>query len=58
MDGASEYRIFFKIVLPLSTPALATVGLFISFAFWNDWWLGLLFIDNQKLVPLQLLLGL
>ncbi|MBW7455771.1 carbohydrate ABC transporter permease [Paenibacillus sepulcri] len=56
MDGASEYRIFFKIVLPLSTPALATVGLFISFAYWNDWWLGLLFIDNQKLVPLQLLL--
>jgi len=56
MDGASEYRIFFKIVLPLSTPALATVGLFISFAYWNDWWLGLLFIDDQKLVPLQLLL--
>jgi putative aldouronate transport system permease protein len=56
MDGASEYRIFFRIVLPLSTPALATVGLFIAFAYWNDWWLGLLFIDNQNLVPLQLLL--
>jgi putative aldouronate transport system permease protein len=40
MDGASEWRIFFTIVLPLSTPALATLGLFISFMYWNDWWLG------------------
>ncbi|MCR8630324.1 carbohydrate ABC transporter permease [Paenibacillus radicis (ex Xue et al. 2023)] len=56
MDGASEFRIFFTLILPLSTPALATVGLFISFTYWNDWWLGLLFIDAEKLVPLQLLL--
>lgn len=56
IDGAGEYRAFFTIVLPLSTPALATVGLFISFIYWNDWWLGLLFIDRDKLVPLQLLL--
>lgn len=56
IDGAGEYRSFFSIVLPLSTPALATVGLFISFAYWNDWWLGLLFVDDQKLVPIQLLL--
>jgi putative aldouronate transport system permease protein len=56
IDGSNEWRIFFKIVLPLSTPALATVGLFISFMYWNDWWLGLLFIDNQRLIPLQLLL--
>ncbi|UQZ81187.1 L-arabinose transport system permease protein AraQ [Paenibacillus konkukensis] len=56
VDGASEWRIFFGIVLPLSTPALATVGLFIAFAYWNDWWLGLLFINDQELVPLQLLL--
>ncbi|MEK8127155.1 carbohydrate ABC transporter permease [Paenibacillus filicis] len=56
IDGAGEYRSFFSIVLPLSTPALATVGLFISFVYWNDWWLGLLFIDQGKLVPLQLLL--
>lgn len=56
MDGANEWRTFFTMVLPLTTPALATVGLFIAFAYWNDWWLGLLFIDNPKLVPLQLLL--
>lgn len=56
IDGASELRIFATIVLPLSLPALATVGLFISFVYWNDWWLGLLFINEPKLVPLQLLL--
>lgn len=56
IDGASEGRIFLRIVLPLSTPALVTVGLMLSFGYWNDWWHGLLFIDDQKLVPLQLLL--
>ncbi|OCT15227.1 sugar ABC transporter permease [Paenibacillus pectinilyticus] len=56
IDGANEWRIFFTMVLPLSIPALVTIGLFISFQYWNDWWLGLLFIDNQKLIPLQLLL--
>ncbi|WP_264373564.1 carbohydrate ABC transporter permease [Paenibacillus psychroresistens] len=56
MDGAREYRIFFTIIIPLSTPGLATLGLFISFGFWNEWFNGLLFINNDKLIPLQLLL--
>lgn len=56
IDGAGEWRIFFTVIVPLSTPALATVGLFIAFTYWNDWWLGLLFIDEPKLVPMQLLL--
>lgn len=56
MDGASEKRIFMQMILPLSTPALATLGLFIAFAYWNDWFTALLFIDNDKYVPLQLLL--
>lgn len=56
VDGAGELRIFFRMILPLSLPALATLGLFISFMYWNDWWLGLLYIDNQRLVPLQLML--
>ncbi|KRF09976.1 sugar ABC transporter permease [Paenibacillus sp. Soil787] len=56
IDGSNEWRIFFTMVLPLSLPALVTIGLFISFQYWNDWWLGLLFIDNQKLIPLQLML--
>lgn len=56
LDGASEFKAFIKVILPLSTPALATVGLFIAFTYWNDWWLGLLFIDSPKIVPMQLLL--
>lgn len=56
IDGAGEWRIFFQIVMPLSTPALATVGLFCMLMYWNDWWLGLLFIDERGLYPLQLLL--
>jgi putative aldouronate transport system permease protein len=56
VDGAKEYRIFFQIILPLSTPALATLGLFIAFGYWNEWFYALLFIDNDKYVPLQLLL--
>lgn len=56
MDGASEYRIFFKIIIPLSTPVLATIGLFIALRYWNDWWLSLLYINDSKLYPLQMLL--
>lgn len=56
IDGAREIRIFFTIVLPLSTPALATLGLFLSFGFWNSWFPALLYIDNEKLIPIQLLL--
>lgn len=56
IDGSSEMRIFFLIVLPLSKPALATLGLFNLLMFWNDWWLSLLFIDVDKLLPLQYLL--
>ena len=56
VDGASEWRIFFQIVLPLSTPALATVGLFMILLYWNDWSLSLLYINDPNLFPLQYLL--
>lgn len=56
IDGAGEYTIFFRIIFRLMTPALATVGLFTALGYWNDWWLGLMLVDNQKLQPLQLLL--
>lgn len=56
IDGAKDLYIFVKIALPLSLPALATIGLFYSLFFWNDWWLGLLFINDRHLQPLQLLL--
>lgn len=57
IDGASQMRIFFQIVLPISLPALATIGLFLSFAYWNDWWHALMYmLTNNDLWPLQYVL--
>ena len=56
IDGAGEWRIFFQIVLPLSKPVLATIGLFYVLRFWNDWFLALLFINKPDIYPLQYLL--
>ncbi|WP_081756623.1 carbohydrate ABC transporter permease [Gorillibacterium massiliense] len=46
IDGAGEFRIFFQIVIPLSLPVLATVGLFQTLAYWNDWFNSMVFIDG------------
>ncbi|WP_028560784.1 carbohydrate ABC transporter permease [Paenibacillus pinihumi] len=56
MDGAGEFTIFYRLICPLALPVLATVGLFVSLNYWNDWFLGLMFVDKQELQPLQLLL--
>lgn len=56
IDGASQFRIFFQMVLPISKPLLATIGLLLSFGYWNDWWLSLMYIDNKKLYSLQAVL--
>lgn len=56
IDGASEFKIYFKMILPLAKPGLATVGLFILLQYWNDWWLSLLYIEKESLVPLQYML--
>jgi putative aldouronate transport system permease protein len=56
IDGASEWTTFIRIVLPLSTPALATVGLFSLLLYWNDYFLGLLYLNSREQFPLQLLL--
>jgi len=56
IDGAGEMRIFWGLIVPLSTPVLGTVGLFCTLGFWNDWFMGLLYIDSAHLKPLQLLL--
>lgn len=53
IDGAGDFEIFIKIILPLSKPALATVGLFIALGYWNDWYNCMLFINNEKLYSLQ-----
>ncbi|MBR1684450.1 MAG: carbohydrate ABC transporter permease [Clostridia bacterium] len=56
IDGAQDFRIFISIYLPLSKPVLATVTLFTALGYWNDWWLGLMLMDNADMYPLQLLL--
>lgn len=53
LDGAGDFKIYWKISLPLSKAAMATVGLFTALNYWNDWYNAMLFIDNEKLYPLQ-----
>ena len=56
LDGASELRIFFKVMLPLAKPTIATIGLFTGITYWNDWTNGLYYINNEKLYSIQQLL--
>lgn len=56
IDGAGEYRTLFDIVMPMSKPALAAIGLFLILGYWNNWWLSLLYIEKPELVSLQYLL--
>lgn len=56
IDGAGEFRTFLKVVLPLSKPGLATIGLFTVIAYWNDWLLGMLYMFETENYPIQTLL--
>jgi putative aldouronate transport system permease protein len=53
IDGASQLKIFFEIIFPLSLPVLATIALFLSFGYWNDWFTSMLYIDRPELFTLQ-----
>lgn len=53
IDGAGEFKTFFKIVIPLSLPVIATIGLFQVLLYWNDWFFCLLFIKNQHFYNIQ-----
>ncbi len=56
IDGAGEWRILLQIVLPISIPAVATISLFQTLAYWNEWWHPMLLINKEKYYTLQLLL--
>ena len=56
IDGASQLTIFTRIVLPISKPVLATIGLFLAFGYWNDWFQAMLYISNDSLKSLQAML--
>ncbi|MGN0970090.1 MAG: carbohydrate ABC transporter permease, partial [Evtepia sp.] len=53
IDGASQWTVFFKIVLPISKPVLATIALFLAFGYWNDWYQSMLYINDSSLKSLQ-----
>ena len=56
IDGANEYSIFFKFVIPMSMPIFATIALFLTLLLWNDYQASLLYITNESLYKLQYLL--
>lgn len=57
IDGASDFSIFFRLIIPLAKPGMATVGLFLAIGYWNEWYNSMLFLSpNVKYQPLQLFL--
>jgi putative aldouronate transport system permease protein len=56
MDGANDFVIFARIVLPIATAALATIGLFYAVEYWNQWFFPTIFIHENQKQPLQVLL--
>jgi len=58
IDGASQLRIFVQLVLPISLPVIATIGLFLTFNYWNAWYGAMLYVDSnhRSLYPLQYVL--
>lgn len=56
IDGCSTWGIFFRIVLPLSGPVIATLALLTAVGHWNDWFLPSIYITNEKLLPIQTIL--
>ena len=57
IDGAGEVKIYFSIVMPLSLPIIATIGLMVAIGYWNDWQNGLYYITDPRLYSLQNLLN-
>jgi putative aldouronate transport system permease protein len=56
IDGCTNFRLFFTIVLPLSAPIIAVMALFYGVGHWNSYFTALIYITNKKLFPLQLIL--
>jgi len=56
IDGANELTILVRIIVPLSTPAMATIALFYALGYWNIWMESMLYMDNDRLYTLQYLI--
>ena len=57
IDGAGQFRIWSQIVLPISKPVMATIGMFAAFGYWNDWFQASLYIDDKNMQTLQSMLN-
>lgn len=53
IDGAGEFFTFWRVVIPLSLPIIATIGLFVGVAYWNDWYNGMIYITKPELYSIQ-----
>ena len=53
IDGAGDFTIFVKLILPMLKPALATIGLFLALGYWNEWYQSSLFLNQKDYLPLQ-----
>lgn len=56
IDGSGEYTTLFKIIVPIAKPGIATVSLLTALAYWNEWFIPLLYVREPNFVPLQLML--
>ncbi len=56
IDGSGEYNTLFKIIVPISKPGIATIGLLNALAYWNEWFIPMLYVRDEKYIPLQYLL--
>ncbi|UVI33382.1 carbohydrate ABC transporter permease [Paenibacillus spongiae] len=56
IDGCNEFGIYFRIILPLSGPVMATISLFVGVGHWNDWFTGTFYVNDENLIPVQTLL--
>jgi len=56
LDGAGEFTIFVRIIVPLLPSGLATIGLFMALSYWNDWYNAMLYVNNPAKFPLQYML--
>ncbi|MDR0721092.1 MAG: carbohydrate ABC transporter permease [Treponema sp.] len=56
IDGAGEFKIFTRIILPIIPSGLATIGLFMALGYWNDWYNAMLYINTPEKYPLQYML--
>ena len=57
IDGASEWQILFKVVMPMALPIIATLMLLVGMAYWNDWMNGLYYLTQKKYYTIQVLLN-